>query len=77
MAGVAENPPAHLALRRRTPVARALAWLVCWLLEMPGLDDVDQAALDAHIDALAEQDREGGASLGPAGIEALDRRRDW
>ena len=76
MAVVAESRPADLALRRRTPVVRALAWLVCWLLEMPSLDDVDQAALDAHIAALAEQDREGGASPGPAGIEALDRRRD-
>jgi hypothetical protein len=76
MAVVAESRPADLALRRRTPVVRALAWLVCWLLGMPGLDDVDQAVLDAHIAALAEQDREGGASLGPAGIEALDRRRD-
>jgi hypothetical protein len=76
MAVVAETRPVDLALRRRTPVVRAVAWLVCWLLEMPSLDGVDQVALDAHIAALAEQDREGGASLGPAGIEALDRRRD-
>jgi hypothetical protein len=76
MAVVAESRPADLALRRRTPVVRALTWLVCWLLEIPILDDVDHAALAAHIAALAEQDREGGASLGPAGIEALDRRLD-
>jgi hypothetical protein len=76
MAVVAESRPADLALRRRTPVLRALAWLVCWLLEIPSLDDVDQAALDAHIAALAEQDHEGGASLGPAGIETIDRRLD-
>jgi hypothetical protein len=74
VAVVAESRPADMALRRRTPVLRALACLVCWLLEIPRLDGVDHAALDAHIAALAEQDREGGASLGPAGIEALDRR---
>jgi hypothetical protein len=66
MAVVAESRPADLALRRGTPVLRALASLVCWLLEIPSLDDVDQAALEAHIAALAEQDHEGGASLGPA-----------
>jgi hypothetical protein len=56
MAVVAESRPADLALRRGT-VLRALASLICWLLEIPSLDDVDQAALEAHIAALAEQDR--------------------
>jgi hypothetical protein len=70
MAVVGETRPADLALRRRTPVLRALAWLVCWLLEIPSRDEFDQAALDAHIAALAEQDREGGASLGQPGTEA-------
>ena len=74
MADVAESRPADMALRRRTRVLRALAWLVSWLLEIPWPEGVDQAALDAHIAALAEQDREGGESLGPA-IRALDRRR--
>jgi hypothetical protein len=76
VAAVAETRPADMAPRRRTPVLRALAWLVCWLLEISSLDGVDHEALDAHIAVLAEQDREGGASLGPAGIEALDRRLD-
>jgi hypothetical protein len=66
MAAAAETRPAELALSRRTPALRTLAWLICWLLEIPSLDGVDQAALDAHIAALAEQDREGGAPLGPA-----------
>lgn len=47
-----------MALMRRTRVFRAVGWLVCWVMEIPGIDDVDQAALDAHIAALAEQDRE-------------------
>ena len=66
MAVVAESRPADLALRRRTPVYGALAWLLCRLLDIRSLDNVDQAALDAHIAALGAQDREGGASVGPA-----------
>jgi hypothetical protein len=47
-----------MALMRRRRVFHAVGWLVCWLMGIPGIDDVDQAALDAHIAALAEQDRE-------------------
>jgi hypothetical protein len=71
MAIVPESRPIELALRRRTPVLRPLAWLVCWLLEMPSMDDLDQAALDAHIAALAEQDRDTASVPGPAGTEHL------
>jgi hypothetical protein len=70
MAFVAETRPADLALRRRTPVLRALAWLVCWLLDTPTLDAVDQAALDAHIAALAEQDHQGPARNTPKDLRS-------
>jgi hypothetical protein len=69
MAIVPESHPTELALRRPTPVLRPLAWLICWLLEIPRIDEVDQAALDAHIDALAEQDRDTASIPGPAGTE--------
>jgi hypothetical protein len=45
-----------LAPMRRTRLFRTVGWLVCWLLEIPRIDDLDQAALDAHIAALAESD---------------------
>jgi hypothetical protein len=48
-----------MALRRRTRVFRTVGWLVCQVIEIPNIDDVDQAALDAHIAALAERDAEG------------------
>jgi hypothetical protein len=38
-----------MALRRRTRVFRTVGWLVCQVIEMPNIDDVDQAALDTHI----------------------------
>ena len=47
-----------MALMRRTRVFRTVGWLVCQLIELPSSDDVDQAALDAHIAALAEYDRD-------------------
>ena len=61
-----------MALMRRTRVFRAVGWLVCWVMEISGIDDVDQAALDAHIAALAEQDREAGARPGRAGRTARE-----
>jgi hypothetical protein len=76
MAVVPESRHADLALRRRTPVLRALASLVCWLLEIPSLDDVDQAALEAHIAALAERDVRAARLSGQPGTEALDRPLD-
>ena len=69
MASVPESHPTELALRRRTPVLRPLAWLICWLLDIPSMDDVDQAALDAHIDALAELDRDTASMPGSAGTD--------
>jgi hypothetical protein len=42
-----------MALRRRTRVLRTVGWLVCQVIEIPNIDDVDQAALDTHIAALA------------------------
>ena len=47
-----------MALMRRARVFRAVGWLVCQLIELPSVDGVDQAALDAHIAALAEHDRD-------------------
>jgi hypothetical protein len=38
-----------MALRRRTRVLGTVGWLVCQVIEMPNIDDVDQAALDTHI----------------------------
>ena len=62
MAVVAEIRPAALALRRRSRLSRPFARLLCWLLDIRGIDDLDRAALDAHIAALAEQDRESRGS---------------
>jgi hypothetical protein len=72
MAVVAETRPAALAFRRRTAVLRPFAWLVCWLLEIPSIDDLDHAGLDAYIAALAEQDRESRGSRGGAGTGPVD-----
>jgi hypothetical protein len=47
-----------MALTRRTRVFRTVGWLVCQVIEIPNIDDVDQAALAAHIAALAERDAE-------------------
>jgi hypothetical protein len=46
-----------MALMRRTRVFRTVGWLVCQLIEIPSIDDVDGAALDAYIAAQAERDR--------------------
>jgi hypothetical protein len=56
----------------RTWGLRSVAWLVCWLLEIPSDAELDQAALDAHIAALAESDREAVLVRGRAGAGALD-----
>jgi hypothetical protein len=45
-----------MALMRRTRVFRTVGWLVCQLIEIPNIDDVDPPALDAYIAALAERD---------------------
>jgi hypothetical protein len=47
-----------MALMRRTRVFRAVGWLVCQLIEIPSIDDVDGPALDAYIATLGERDRE-------------------
>jgi hypothetical protein len=47
-----------MALMRRTRVFRTVDWLVCQLIEIPSIDDVDGPALDAYIAALGERDRE-------------------
>jgi hypothetical protein len=51
--------PGDMALRRQTRVFRIVGWLVCQVIGIPSIDDVDQAALDTHIAALAERDAEG------------------
>jgi hypothetical protein len=58
-----------MALRRRTRLFRAVGRLVCQVIEIPDIDDVDQAALDAHIAALAERDAEGRVSAPEPGPE--------
>jgi hypothetical protein len=47
-----------MAVMRRTRVLRAVGWLGCSLTKIPRVHDVDQAALDAYIAALAEHDSE-------------------
>ena len=47
-----------MTLMRRARVFRAVGWLVCQLIDLRSVDDVDQAALDAHIAGLAEHDRD-------------------
>jgi hypothetical protein len=58
-----------MALRRRTRVLRTVGWLVCQVIEIPNIDDVDQATLDAHIAALAERDAERRVSAPEPGPE--------
>jgi hypothetical protein len=55
-----------MTLMRRTRVFRTVGWLVCQLIELPSVDDVDQAALDAHIAAVAEYDRDTAGGPSPA-----------
>jgi hypothetical protein len=43
---------------RRTRLVRAVGWLVCQLIAVPNIDDVDHAALNAHIAALVALDSE-------------------
>ena len=45
-----------MALMRRKRVFRAVGCVVCWLIEVPRGGNLDQAALDAYIAALAERD---------------------
>jgi hypothetical protein len=59
-----------MALMRRTRVFGTVGWLVCQLIELPSSDDVDQAALDAHIAALAGYDRD---TAGVPGQPAQER----
>jgi hypothetical protein len=47
-----------MALMRRKRLFRTVGWLASRLIEMPSINDLDQAALDAHIAAVAERDRE-------------------
>jgi hypothetical protein len=61
-----------MAPMRRTRVFRAVGWLVCWLIEIPSIDDVDQAALDAHIAAVAGLDREAARVRDEPGAGALE-----
>jgi hypothetical protein len=59
-----------MALMRRTRVFRTVGWLVCQVIEVPDIDAVDQAALDAHIAALAERDAEGACPPEPGPLNA-------
>jgi hypothetical protein len=45
-----------VALIRRTRRVRAVGWLACQLIAVPNTDDVDHAALNAHIAALVALD---------------------
>jgi hypothetical protein len=47
-----------MALMRRTRVFRTIGWLASRVIEMPNINDFDQAAFDAHIAAVAKRDRE-------------------
>jgi hypothetical protein len=60
-----------MALMRRTRVFRTVGWLVWQFIELPSSEDVDQAALDAHIAALAEHDRDRTALPGQPAEERL------
>ena len=62
-----------MALRRRTRVFRTVGWLVCQVIEIPNIEDVDQAALNAHIAALAERDAEGACPRPNRDLNAAPR----
>ena len=64
-----------MALRRRTRVFRTVGWLVCQVIEIPNIEDVEQAVLDAHIAALAERDAEGPRPRPSRDLNAAPRRK--